>query len=153
MEKSSEVYRRNNNGPKTLPCGTPDTTLTSLLRQPSTITWCDRFDRNSVNIDRTKPKYDLMESKYDFDWIKMILIESKWFWLNQNMILIESKYDFDWIKMWFWLNQNMILIKSKYNFLIHEKPNMIILYIFMHDHCFLKNNCFRVSAWAGFINQ
>ena len=23
MEKSSEVYRRNNNGPKTLPCGTP----------------------------------------------------------------------------------------------------------------------------------
>ena len=27
MEKSSEVYRRNNNRPKTLPCGTPDTTL------------------------------------------------------------------------------------------------------------------------------
>ena len=26
MEKSSEVYRRNNNGPKTLPCGTPDIT-------------------------------------------------------------------------------------------------------------------------------
>ena len=25
------MYRRNNNGPKTLPCGTPDTTLTSLL--------------------------------------------------------------------------------------------------------------------------
>ena len=27
-----EVYRRNNDGPKTLPCGTPDTTLTSFLR-------------------------------------------------------------------------------------------------------------------------
>ena len=26
--------------------GTPDTTLTSLLRQESTITCCDRFDRN-----------------------------------------------------------------------------------------------------------
>ena len=40
--KSSEVYRRNNNGPKTLPCGTPETTSTSLFRQPSTIT-CDRL--------------------------------------------------------------------------------------------------------------
>ena len=53
--KRSEVYRRNNNGPKTLPYGTPDTKLTSLLRQPSTITCCDRFDRNCVNIDRTEP--------------------------------------------------------------------------------------------------
>ena len=33
-------------GPKTIPCCTPDTTLTSLLRQPSTITCFDRFDRN-----------------------------------------------------------------------------------------------------------
>ena len=30
MEKSSEVYRRNTNRPKTLLSGTPDTTLTSL---------------------------------------------------------------------------------------------------------------------------
>ena len=37
-EKKLRVYRRNNNGPKILPCSTPDTTLTSLLRQPSTIT-------------------------------------------------------------------------------------------------------------------
>ena len=28
MEKSFEVYRTNNNGPKTVPCGTPDTTHT-----------------------------------------------------------------------------------------------------------------------------
>ena len=53
--KNPDVLMRNNNGPKTLPCGTPDTTLTSLLRQPSTITCCDRFDRNCVNIDRTEP--------------------------------------------------------------------------------------------------
>ena len=53
--KKLRVYRRNNNGPKTLSSGTPDTTLTSLLLQPSTITCCDRFDRNSVNIDRTEP--------------------------------------------------------------------------------------------------
>ena len=45
MEKCPEVYRRNNNGPKTLPCGTPDTTLTSLLRHPSTKTYCDRLDK------------------------------------------------------------------------------------------------------------
>ena len=38
--------------PKALPCGTPDTTLTSLLRQPSNITCCDQFDRNCVNICR-----------------------------------------------------------------------------------------------------
>ena len=29
MEKKSELYRRKNNGPKTLPCGTPDKTLIS----------------------------------------------------------------------------------------------------------------------------
>ena len=40
----SEVYRRKNIVAKTLPCGTTDTTLTSLLGQPSTITCCDRFD-------------------------------------------------------------------------------------------------------------
>ena len=49
------LYRRNNSGPKTLPYDTPDITLTSLLRQPSTITCSDRFDRNSVNIDKTEP--------------------------------------------------------------------------------------------------
>ena len=52
MEKCSEVYTRDNNEPKTLLCRTPDTTLTSLLRQLSTITFCDRFDRNCVNIDK-----------------------------------------------------------------------------------------------------
>ena len=44
--KSSKVYWTNNNRPKILPCDTPDTMLTSLLLQPSTITCCDRFDRN-----------------------------------------------------------------------------------------------------------
>ena len=53
MEKSSEVYRRNNSGPKTLPYGTPDTS-TSLLQQPSTIMCCDWFDRNCVSIDNTE---------------------------------------------------------------------------------------------------
>ena len=50
MEKCSEVIMRNNNWPKTLQCGSLDTTLTSLLRQPSTITCCDQFDRNLVNL-------------------------------------------------------------------------------------------------------
>ena len=53
-----------NNGPKTLPCGAPDTTLTSLLRQPFTITWCDRFDRNCVNIDSTGPPLPTEQSLY-----------------------------------------------------------------------------------------
>ena len=39
------MYRRNNNWPKTLPCGTPDTTLTCILRQLSTKTCSDRFDK------------------------------------------------------------------------------------------------------------
>ena len=55
MEKSSEVYRRNNNGPKTMACGTPDTTLTSLLRHPSTKTYCDRLHKNCVSTDNTEP--------------------------------------------------------------------------------------------------
>ena len=46
MEKSSDLYRRNNNGSITLPCITPDTMLASFLWQQSTITFCDRFDRN-----------------------------------------------------------------------------------------------------------
>ena len=62
MKKSSKLYRRNNNGPKTLPCCTPDTTLTSLLRQPSKIMCCDRFDRNCVNIDKTEPPISTEQS-------------------------------------------------------------------------------------------
>ena len=53
--KKLRSVQEDQNRPKTLPCGTPDTMLTSLLRQPSTITCCDWFDRNSVNIDRTEP--------------------------------------------------------------------------------------------------
>ena len=62
------------------------------------------------NMILIKSKYDFDWIKYDFDWIKI------WFWLNQNMILIESKYDFDWILIWFWWSQNMIFIESKYDF-------------------------------------
>ena len=39
-------------GPKQCP---PNTTLTSFLLQPSTMTYCDRFDRNCANIDKTEP--------------------------------------------------------------------------------------------------
>ena len=53
--KSSEVYRRNYNWPKTLTCSASGATLTNLLRQQSTITCCDRFVRNCVNIDNTEP--------------------------------------------------------------------------------------------------
>ena len=52
MEKKP---RENNREPKTQPCGTPDTTLTSLHRQPTTITFCYPFDRNCDNIDKSKP--------------------------------------------------------------------------------------------------
>ena len=72
--KKLRIVQRNNNGPKTLPCGTPDTMLTSLLRQPSTITCCDRFDRNCVNMDRTGPpiptRAELMENAQMVDPIK-----------------------------------------------------------------------------------
>ena len=66
--KTSEVYRRNINGPKTLPCVTPDTALTSLLRQPSTKTCSDRFDRNCVNTDNTEPTMPTMQSLQRMPW-------------------------------------------------------------------------------------
>ena len=53
--KCSEVHRRNNSVPKTLPCGTPETISISLLQQPFTITCCDWFERNCVSIDNTEP--------------------------------------------------------------------------------------------------
>ena len=68
VEWSPEVYRRNNNGPKTLFCGTPDTTLTSLLLQPSVITGCDRFDRNCVNIHNTETPIHTEQSLYRIPW-------------------------------------------------------------------------------------
>ena len=42
---SSEVNKKNNNESKTLYCDTADTTLTSLLRQPSTLMCSDRQHR------------------------------------------------------------------------------------------------------------
>ena len=50
--------------PKTLPCGTPDTTLTSLHLQPTTITCCHRSERNYVNIDNTEPQIPTEQSLY-----------------------------------------------------------------------------------------
>ena len=44
--ETSEVFRRNKYRHKSLPYGIHDTTLTSFLRQPSTIPFYDRFDRN-----------------------------------------------------------------------------------------------------------
>ena len=55
--QNEKSYRRNNNGPKTQPCGTPDTTLTSLLRHPSTKTNCDLLYKNCVSTDNTEPRY------------------------------------------------------------------------------------------------
>ena len=72
MRNSSEVYRRNDSGPKTLPLaepyGIPDTTLTSLyiLRQPFTITCCDRFARNCANIDNTDLQHPQSRANGEF---------------------------------------------------------------------------------------
>ena len=55
IEKGSGVCRGNNSGPKKLPKGTPDTTLTRLLWQPSSTTYCDRLERNCVKTDSTDP--------------------------------------------------------------------------------------------------
>ena len=49
MEESSEVYRRNKNVPKTRLCSSLGTTFTSLVRQLSTITCCDRFDTKHLD--------------------------------------------------------------------------------------------------------
>ena len=67
-KNSPEVYRRNNNWPKTLPWRTPDATLTSLLGQQSTITCCDLYYRNCVNIDTTAPPIPTGQSLYINPW-------------------------------------------------------------------------------------
>ena len=68
MENSSEVYRRNSNGPKTPPCGTPDTTLTRLLQHPSTKTYCGRLDKNCDRIDKNWFYSKIIKSYY---WLFM----------------------------------------------------------------------------------
>ena len=57
FQKGKKLWgvQKNNNGPKSLPCCTPETTFTSFLRQPSTITCCDGLDRNCANIYNTEP--------------------------------------------------------------------------------------------------
>ena len=61
MGKSYKVYRRNDNGPKTQSSGTFDTTLTSLLMQPSSVNW-HNFDKNCVSIDSTEPQIPTEQS-------------------------------------------------------------------------------------------
>ena len=40
------MYNKNNNGPRILPCGTPDTMSTLELHTPSTLTLWVRLDKN-----------------------------------------------------------------------------------------------------------
>jgi hypothetical protein len=42
------LYARNNIGPSTLPCGTPDVTVTSSGNCPPTLTLCVRPNRDSL---------------------------------------------------------------------------------------------------------
>ena len=74
MGKSIEVYRRNNNRPKTLPCSTPETS-SSLLRLPSTITCGDQLDRNCVTIDSAEPPTPTEQSLKRMPW---------WFTLSKS---------------------------------------------------------------------
>ena len=67
-EKSPEVHRANNNGPKILPSDNPNTTFTSLLRQPSTIMCCDQFHRNCVSIDNREPPIPTRQSLKIIPW-------------------------------------------------------------------------------------
>ena len=55
FSRMEKVPRCPKHGPKTLPCCTPETTLTSLLRHPSTKTNCDQLDKNCVSTDNTEP--------------------------------------------------------------------------------------------------
>ena len=76
------MYRRNNNGRKALPCAIPDTVLTSLILRPSTITCCDRFDRNCVNIDNTEPPIPTEQNLLRIPW-----------WLTQLRLPEINLYD------------------------------------------------------------
>ena len=56
------MYRRYNNGPKTQPCGTPDTTLTSLLntKLAKVAEW---FDSNKLTLNVNKTQMLMMSRK------------------------------------------------------------------------------------------
>ena len=74
---------------KTLPCGTPDTTLTSLLRDPSTKTYCDRLDKNCVSTDNTEPPIptaEPIENSLMVDPIKSSAVDSNYY---SNLSLLE----------------------------------------------------------------
>ena len=66
-KNNSKVYRRSNSRPKTLPCSNPETS-TSLLWQPSTITWCNWFDGNCVSIDYNEPSIPTEQSLLRIPW-------------------------------------------------------------------------------------
>ena len=49
------MYNKNNNGPRTLPCGTPDMTSILELHTPSTLTLWVRLDKKFWNSFKIKP--------------------------------------------------------------------------------------------------
>ena len=70
--KACFPLQRKNSGPKVPPWGTPDTTLTSLPRHPSTTTYCDRLERNCVRTDSTEPPTPTEQSSKRIScWLKL----------------------------------------------------------------------------------
>ena len=49
------MYSKNNNGPRTLPCGTPDTTSILELNTPSTLTLWVQLDKKFWKTFKIKP--------------------------------------------------------------------------------------------------
>ena len=121
MEKNSEVYRTNNKGPETLPCGAPETS-TSLLRQPSTITCCYRFDRNCV---RTIGKTVLNESD-DLDILRATFDSKMTF---SKHLRSASRASSQWLgilrKQWRIFNDRLLLERCCQDF---DKPFLGVLF-------------------------
>ena len=94
MERTSAVYRRKNNWPKTLSCGTSDTSLTSLLGQQSTITCCDQFERNSgQHKDNTEPLIPTEQSLWRISWsltLSKAALKLSWTILNLMPTLLRT---------------------------------------------------------------
>ena len=68
FQYGKKLRSRNNNGPKTLPCRTLDTTVPSLLWRSSTITWCYRSDHTTCQYRQLTQNLQFPQSRANSEW-------------------------------------------------------------------------------------
>ena len=91
MEKSFEVYRRNNDGLETLPSASSGTRLASLLWQPSTIHAANDLIE-SVSIQTTQNRqyvHSRAFTEFHMNYEYELLVVN---WIHKKKFIISTKY-------------------------------------------------------------